>query len=449
MSPQPYDESHIQLAIDAIKVAERSVDIAMYSFRDDGVMSAIQGAVDRGVHLRVIYHGASEDRKDPEGTRSAELEDMGVEVRWINKIMHHKFALIDGPHAHPYEAWRSTLVTGSGNWSWSAATKFDENTVAVTGDARLNLAMQQEFNRLWDNSRIVEWREDIPEIPVTQITDEDVSAAPGSVVALTSANFDTYVSSRYGPTFTAISGEQAGLDMLTWLIGTAQQRIDIASGHLRFKPIIDALMTQKSAYPDLQIRVYLDGQEYTSEWYFEQEIQDYMDCLESASAGDEQDQCEYLGAHYGFALQRAGIPVRYKFGSYRWDYRYAIQMHHKYLIIDESTVASGSYNISPNAEFETMENLVVYSAARYPELTQAFTENFETIWETGRAEELYAGLLEEIVDGTQSSFPIVFEPMALSWDEVQKLKSTIAEHCPEIDSWEFRSYPPGHLSCDR
>jgi hypothetical protein len=39
--------------------------------------------------------------------------------------------------------------------------------------------------------------------------------------------------------------------------------------------------------------------------------------------------------------------------------------------------------------------------------------------------------------------------MALSWDEVQTLKSTIAEHCPEIDSWEFRSYPPGHLSCDR
>ncbi len=449
MSPQSYADSHIQLAIDAIERAEYSVDIAMYSFRDDGVMSAIQGALDRDLPVRVVYHGAADDRRDPAGTRSAALEDMGAEVRWINKIMHHKFALIDGPHAHPYEAWRATVVTGSGNWSWSAATLFDENTVSLTGDPRLGLALQQEFNLLWENGRPVEWNEDIAEVPVITLTDEEVGAAPGSVVGLTSANFETYVSSRYGPTFTAIDGSRAVVDMLVGLISQADSTIDIASGHLRFKPVLDALIAQQVARPDLQIRVYLDGQEYTSEGYFESELEDYADCVELATTGEALTACEDEGAHYGYALHKAGIPIRYKYGSYRWDYRYAIQMHHKYMLIDGSMVASGSYNISPNAEYGTLENLVVYSAARYPELVQAFSANFEHIWETGRTEDLYGSLMNEIVSGTESTFPIVFEPMALSWDEVSALKNTIDAHCPEIDSWEYRSYPSSHKVCER
>jgi len=449
MSPQNYADSHIQLAIDAIGLAQHSIDIAMYSFRDDGVMSAIQEAVGRGLPVRVVYHGAAEDRKDPADTRSAELEDMGVEVRWINKIMHHKFVLIDGPHAHPFEAWRATLVTGSGNWSWSAATKYDENTVSVTGDARLNLAMQREFNLLWDNGRPVEWNEDIAEVPVISLTDEELAQAPGSEVALTSANFRTYISERYGPTFSIEDGEHHAMDVVVGLIEQADQSIDIASGHLRLKPVADALIERKLARPDLEIRVYLDGQEYTSEWYFNYEVEAYISCLNHATTLEDEAACENIGAHFGYALHTAGIPLRYKYYAYRWDYRYAVQMHHKYLIIDGSTVASGSYNISPNAEYGTIENLVVYSAARYPELVASFSDNFDLIWETGRAEGLYEDLIHEIVDGTDETFPIVFSSMALSWDEVSALKTAIADHCPDIDSWQFRGSPSSHQECTR
>lgn len=449
MSPQSYSESHIQLAIDAINDAQRSVDIAMYSFRDDGVMTAIKDAVDRGVSVRVIYHGASEDRKDPSGTRSAELEDMGIEVRWINKIMHHKFALIDGPQVHPFEAWRATLVSGSGNWSWSAATKYDENTVQVTGDARLNLAMQREFNLLWDNGRPVEWNEDIAQIPVIEISEADVAYAPGSQVALTSANFETYVSNRYGPTFTAIDGQRGVVDTLVSLINQAESRIYLASGHLRFKPVADALIARHTANPDLDIRVYLDGQEYTSQWYYEHELEDYTSCMEEAASDEDRAECQDEGAHFGYRLHQTGIPLRYKYGSYRWDYRISIQMHHKYMVIDQSTLATGSYNISPNAEYNTMENLIVFSAARYPELIDAFAENFSTIWQTGREEHLYESLMAEITGGEGESFPIIFEPMALSWDEVTHLKAAIDEHCPDIDSTEFRRHPYAHATCDR
>jgi phosphatidylserine/phosphatidylglycerophosphate/cardiolipin synthase-like enzyme len=214
--------------------------------------------------------------------------------------------------------------------------------------------------------------------------------------------------------------------------------------------VVDALVAQRAAHPELKIRVYLDGQEYSSEWYFLHEMEEYADCVyEAGSSAEALGECEDIGAHFGYALHEAGIPVRYKYGSYRWDYRYAIQMHHKYLIIDGSTVASGSYNLSPNAEYGTIENLVVYSAARYPELVEAFVQNMDAIWETGRPGGLYPALMDEITNGTESTFPIVFEPMALTWDEIKALKDAIDDNCPEIDSWEYRRYPSSNRSCER
>ena len=64
-------------------------------------------------------------------------------------------------------------------------------------------------------------------------------------------------------------------------------------------------------------------------------------------------------------------------------------MHHKYVIVDDARVLTGSYNFSSNAEVDSFENTVVFEAERYPELVDAFVDNFETLWVTGQAEGLY------------------------------------------------------------
>lgn len=448
-SPQRYDDSHLVRVRALIDGAERSIDVAMYSFSDAGILDALARAVARGVSIRVIYDGANGDRSDPVGSRSAQLEDMGIEVRYVNKIMHHKLAIIDGARTSPDEAADGILITGSGNWSNSAGTRYDENTLIVRGNAELNLRYQREFELLWDNGRPFVWNEDIAPIDGLDITDADIPDDPDVDAGFTSANFDTYVSSRYGPTFSVIRGENEVADRWVDLIRDARRSIRIASGHLRSRPVAEAILEAAAANPDLDVRVYLDGQEYLSEWGHDAQQRDLEACL--IDAGDStarQQDCYDRGFLFSYELHHAGVPLRYKFYSYRWHYSYAEQMHHKYMVIDDEILITGSYNLSDNAEHNTMENVAIFSGDAYRPLVDAYAANFDALWVTGEAEGLYDVLIDDITTGT-GDFPIVFAPMALDWDRVDALKSAIYANCPVINERDYREHPERHRYCDR
>lgn len=446
-SPQPYHLSHLARVQELIEGAERSLDIAMYSFRDQGILQAIENAVDRGVSVRMIFQGTYDDRREPAGSMSAKLEDAGVTVRWVNKVMHHKFILVDGPRNTLLEAPGATLASGSGNWSYSAGTRYDENTVVIQGDTELNLRFQKEFNHLWAHSRSFDWNDALQYFESMPIAAGMIPDHEGLDAKFTSANFRTYYSSRYGNTFSVERGRDEVSDRIVELIDEATESIWIASGHLRSRPISEALLQKWQETPDLDIRIYLDGQEYISEWYHGEQERDLVDCLDGAGDSEAQRQdCLDKGFYFSFEMQRAGIPTRFKYYSYRWHYTYAVQMHHKYLIFDGETVASGSYNLSDNAEHNTMENLVVYRASHYPLLVQAFKDNFTDIWETGRADGVY-GQLTRLIENATTQIPIVFEPMALTWQEVTDLKQLIRDTCPAINSHDYRQRPEDHEVC--
>ncbi|MEZ4317888.1 MAG: phospholipase D-like domain-containing protein [Myxococcota bacterium] len=449
-SPQGYDESHLAEITKRLDQARRSVDVAMYSFSDSGVKNALVRAADRGVKVRLVFEGASEDRKAPQGTTSAWFEDRGIEVRWINKIMHHKFGILDGPRDHASQAGTGTLVTGSGNWSNSAGTRFDENTLFIEGDARLNLQFQREFDLMWENGRAVPWNETLENEPSVPVLDADLSVAEGASALFTSANFEAYDSSRYGPTFRNLDGSSRVRDALVQLIEQADTSIWIASGHLRSRPIYDALVAKRLRNPEIDIRVYLDGQEYISQGYHTEEQAEYQACLAAAQDDGDVRDCQDNGYYFGIALANAGIDVRYKYYAYRWDHSYADQMHHKYLVIDREIVATGSYNLSPNAEFDTFENVVMLHAGQYRSTVEAFANNFDQIWNTNRDDDLaiYWSYVD-FVTNTNEDFPIVFTPMALTHSEVEFLKNTIWENCPDINSDAYRQSPGAHRYCER
>jgi phosphatidylserine/phosphatidylglycerophosphate/cardiolipin synthase-like enzyme len=447
-SPQYYDDSHLARVASLIDQAERTIDVAMYSFSDYGLMDALERAQNRGVSIRFIFESANEDRKDPEGTTSAKIEDLGIDVRYVNKIMHHKFAIIDGPRTDTEDAFTGILTTGSGNWSYSAGTKYDENTVFIQGDGELLLRFQREFNHLWANSRDFVWNPALSWFGSKEINAWMVPDSPVVDAVYTSANFKTSVTS-YGPTFSVISGESEVSDKLVELIQQARSSIYIASGHLRSRPVAEALLARWAEDPDLDIRVYLDGQEYISEWYYEQLVSDLDDCL--AEAGDSVSKiqkCMDKGFYFSYPFHQAGIPLRFKYYSYRWDYHYAEQMHHKYLIFDGQILASGSYNLSDNAEHNTIENMVLYHRAAYPDLVDAYQANFASIWETGLGDGYYDDLID-LIENTLDPIPIVFDSMALDWDQVTLLKGLIREYCPAIDSDEYRENPDDHHECER
>jgi phosphatidylserine/phosphatidylglycerophosphate/cardiolipin synthase-like enzyme len=118
--------------------ARSTIDICVFTITDDRISDAILKAHRRGVSLRII---TDDDKSGDLGSDIMRHSEDGIPIR-IDKTphhMHHKFALFD----------RRTLITGSYNWTRSAARDNEENLV-VLSDRNLAAEFQRVFDGLWD-----------------------------------------------------------------------------------------------------------------------------------------------------------------------------------------------------------------------------------------------------------------------------------------------------------
>lgn len=445
-SPQLYSESHLAEIVKRMNMARRTIDVAMYSYSDAAAKEALKKAVERGVKVRFIYESAGEHAGSPSGTKSAALEDLGVDVRYINKIMHHKFVIIDGPHKASDNPLKTTLITGSGNWSHGAATNYDENTSFIKGNAELALRYQKEFNHIWKYSRDFVWNTSLQNYESMEITDAMLQDTDAAEAYFTSANFRTYRSSRYGNTFSTIAGKNTVADKIVEFINGAQSSIKIAPGHMRNNRIARAILDKMQNAPNVDIKIYLDGQEYISHTKNREMMAGLEECVANAGTSlSKQQKCYDAGLYYSYEMVFAGLNLRFKYYAYQWNYSYAKQMHNKYFIFDDKTVVSGSYNCSDNAEHNTIENIAVYHKPVFGNLVDSFVANFNAIWDTGAG--LYSGLMNTI--NTAATIPLVFPPMALSYQDVWNIKNAIGANCPKVFSDEYYNNPVQHQSCPR
>ncbi len=117
--------------------AKAKADVCVFTITDDRIRSAMLDARRRGVTIRVV---SDNDKAMDEGSDIEPLRRAGIEVRVddTEAHMHHKFTVFDG----------ATLVTGSYNWTRSAANANQENIV-VTADRALVDAFEAQFEKLW------------------------------------------------------------------------------------------------------------------------------------------------------------------------------------------------------------------------------------------------------------------------------------------------------------
>ena len=446
-SPNIYAQSHNVRVASLIDQARTSLDIAMYSFSDAGISEALDRAVRRGVKVRFVFETASEDRKlavaDRWNSKSGRLEAIGINVRWVNKIMHHKYVIIDGPRDDLAKAETGTLVTGSGNWSNGAATRYDENTLFLTGYPELLLKFQRQFNLLWDNSKDFEHVALPYERATAVITDANIPDDASVDVYYTSDNF-----SVSNTTFRIRTGKNTVSDALVAAIGNATESILVASGHLRSRPVAEALIAKRLANPNMDIRVLLDSQEWISTWLHDLQERERQDCLAAANGSASAiRKCDDKGFAFGYLVGVSGIAVRYKYYAYRWHYSYALQMHHKLMIIDGDEVWTGSYNLSDNAEHNTFENMIVFRGAEHASLVARYVANFEYLWTLERDSSARADTLDEI--NTSSRIPLVFTPVTQTWSEVDEIRQAVRANCADINTETYRTEPEKHRVCNR
>ncbi|MCK5796762.1 MAG: hypothetical protein KAI47_06255 [Deltaproteobacteria bacterium] len=419
-------QRHEDRVVELIKGAKHSIDIAMYNFKHSGILAALRDAIaTRHVKVRMIYHGAQNDRNDPAGSRSAGLEEAGVDVRFAtkSKVMHHKFMIVDGPRAEDdgtiakERAKTAWLVSGSGNW---ALGNHDENTLFLTGTPELVQHFQSEFNRLWTYSWDFSWKS-FDYRPAAVLDPTTFVDDPNEATFFTSSNMKENMS------FTVKSGSAVVGHAIAAELEKATTSIDIASGHMRSQIVYDTLVRiAKDPTKHVAIRVYVDGQEYTTSTY---------------------------KAYYAYRLHAAGIPIKFKYYAYRWDYHYAPQMHNKYFIIDGKTLLSGSYNLSENAEIGSIENVIEIKGSAFQDVIKRYSADFSRLWNTQQDGKALAALEEKIQ--TASTIPLVFAPMALTHPQIKALKSLISANCPAADKSsstynpDYGKNPAHHRSCPR
>lgn len=121
--------------------ARRRIDLCVFTITDNEITDDLIDALGHGRKLRILTDDLkAEDR----GSDVDRLIKAGAEVRVdeSDKHMHHKFALFDD----------RKLLTGSYNWTRSAAEKNEENVV-VSDDPELLRAFRSEFDSLWAQFR--------------------------------------------------------------------------------------------------------------------------------------------------------------------------------------------------------------------------------------------------------------------------------------------------------
>jgi len=143
-SPSDHTTSAI---IDAVSTAQNDLEFAVMVFTENGLGDAVNAVHDAGANVRGII-----DYVEYSGSEFNSLLANGVDVldyqnadgtSWPNgPVFHHKYAIIDfnSPDSDPI------LLTGSHNWSASAESSNDENTLIIH-DATIANLFHQEFSQ--------------------------------------------------------------------------------------------------------------------------------------------------------------------------------------------------------------------------------------------------------------------------------------------------------------
>lgn len=132
----PGDECR-EAIISHIRFANQSIRVCVFTISDDKISRELIHAHRRGKKVQIITDNEKQFDmgSDIEEFRKAGI---GVIIDQTSAHMHHKFALID----------QNITITGSYNWTRSAATSNHEN-ILISKDPIIYKAYAKEFESLW------------------------------------------------------------------------------------------------------------------------------------------------------------------------------------------------------------------------------------------------------------------------------------------------------------
>ena len=373
-----------QLLLDSIGLAKTEILVAIQDISLPSLATALIVAKQRGVEVRVILEntyssawseqqpthlsahqqrrwqrlwqladrnrdGATTDREAASGDAVAMLKRAGVSMlddtadgSRGSGLMHHKFIVID----------RGVVITGSANLT-SSGIHGDAGAPSSRGNVNhllrfespgLATLFHREFNRMWGDG-------------------------PGG-----QADSRFGLAKAAGPSQTVMVGEipvevlfpphskrdpNHGLNWLADQLRSAGHSIDLALFVFSAQQLTDVLSQQAAA--GVQIRLVADP------GFASRPFSEVLDLL-GVALPDHNCKLEQNNQPLEQPLQGVGIPK-----LARGD-----KLHHKFAVIDNRKVITGSFNWSPSAAHNNDETLLVIHS---PQLAEHFTREMDRLWD--------------------------------------------------------------------
>lgn len=123
--------------IQQINTAVRELKICVFTISDDLITNALLTAHKKGLAIQVV---TDNDKLHDEGSDIEQLAEEGIEIKIDDTPyhMHHKFMVAD----------QRTLLTGSYNWTRSAA-RYNHENILLTKESGVVKSYLKEFSQLW------------------------------------------------------------------------------------------------------------------------------------------------------------------------------------------------------------------------------------------------------------------------------------------------------------
>jgi cardiolipin synthase A/B len=132
----PDDTKAVDRMITALRSAQKTMRIAMFTFTRMDFAQEIIDAAKRGVQVDIVLDRYSSKGANAKVVRTLEQANIPVRLSTGNDLLHYKFVEID----------QTTLINGSANWTNNAFKANDDCFIILSP---LNAAQQQKLDQMW------------------------------------------------------------------------------------------------------------------------------------------------------------------------------------------------------------------------------------------------------------------------------------------------------------
>jgi phosphatidylserine/phosphatidylglycerophosphate/cardiolipin synthase-like enzyme len=130
--------------IQRIEGAIKQLQICVFTISDDSITKSLLAAHRRKIQIKVI---TDNDKSLDQGSDIDQLARAGIPVKMdvSSNHMHHKFMIAD----------LHTLITGSYNWTLSAA-RYNHENILLTRESNVIKSFSSEFDKLWNEMKKID-----------------------------------------------------------------------------------------------------------------------------------------------------------------------------------------------------------------------------------------------------------------------------------------------------